>query len=261
MEKRAFSRLGIPDTPAKPRNEGLTMMSDLGLGLHAQRDLLNTADRYIDLAKLATTVGATLPEAILREKIDLYSSHQVDTLLGGYLLEYAIYHHGMEIAPYYFEENQRLDLPVVEVSDNNLSISLSEKCKLVEMATSRYQLRVLAESGAETEKTDPKLLAEDIEACLQAGAWKALVEANELVSSDGSMDMKAIDIILSRVNLADIMFEIPWVWLNNVHWYQSFKSLYTLTEQFDAVVNVGNVDHSMLVWLEMLRNGSSRRVG
>jgi phosphosulfolactate synthase (CoM biosynthesis protein A) len=142
-----------------------------------------------------------------------------------------------------------------------LSISLDEKCKLIEMATLQYGLKVLAESGAETEKTDPTLLLEDIEACLQAGAWKVLVEANELVSGDGSLNMEIIDSIISRVDLASLMFEIPWVWLENVHWYQSFKALYTLTEQFEAPVNIGNVDHTILVWLELLRNGSSRRVG
>jgi hypothetical protein len=75
------------------------MMSDLGLGLDAQQDLLNMAADYLDLAKLATTLGATLPEDSLRKKIALYSAHDVSTFLGGYLLEYAIHNHGIEIAP------------------------------------------------------------------------------------------------------------------------------------------------------------------
>ena len=261
MSERAFSRLAIPGPAPKPRDAGMTMMSDLGVGLTVQKDILEMSADYLDLAKLATTVGATLPEEPLKQKIGLYKSYGVEPFNGGYLLEYAIFHHGMDIVPYYFEENKRLDLDVVEVSDNNLSISLEEKCRLVTMGASEYGLKILAESGAETEKTDPKVLLEDIEACLDAGAWKVLVEANELVTRDGAFNMEMIDMILDRVDLSSLMFEIPWVWLDKVHWYQSFKALYALTEQFGAPVNIGNVDRSLLVWLELLRNGSSRRVG
>ena len=49
MEKTAFDFMNIPERPEKPRETGLTMMVDFGMGVARQRDLVQVAGAYIDI--------------------------------------------------------------------------------------------------------------------------------------------------------------------------------------------------------------------
>ena len=55
-----FEGLDGKDRPGKPRDEGLTMVVDWGLGLHAQEDLLATTAPYFDFAKIAVGISRLL---------------------------------------------------------------------------------------------------------------------------------------------------------------------------------------------------------
>ena len=67
-QQRAFTDIPLPTRSEKPRNTGLTMMIDWGLPLGQQKDVLESASDYIDMAKVAATIPALLPEEVLKKK-------------------------------------------------------------------------------------------------------------------------------------------------------------------------------------------------
>lgn len=68
---RAFDFISPPPerSLAKPRTSGFTMVIDQGLGMAAQRDLLETAGDYMDFAKFKTGQARLYREAHLLAKI------------------------------------------------------------------------------------------------------------------------------------------------------------------------------------------------
>jgi phosphosulfolactate synthase len=54
-----------------PRSRGLTMVIDMGNGVGATKDLLELADRYIDIIKISSGSIALYEETVLRKKIEI----------------------------------------------------------------------------------------------------------------------------------------------------------------------------------------------
>ena len=261
MYNRPLSQLDYPFPLPKPRNSGLVMFTDLGCGVHEQDDIMRTSGQFADLAKLATSLCATLPTAILKEKIENYRKHGVETFPGGVQLEHVLYKQGKEKANYYFEEMQSLGLKIIEVSDNYINLSPKTKYELIQNATKQYGFKVLAEVGEEVEQSTTERLVEDCKNCIAAGSWKILLEAAEIMDkSTGLLKDDLIETIQKEVGLENIIFELPWVWLRNVHWHQTFSTLAILIEKFGSKVNIGNLEMSMLAYCETLRNGSGTKL-
>ena len=89
MQSHAFE-MAVPDTNRnfeKPRQDGLTMMMDVGMPLGMQRDWLGLIGPYVDMAKLVTGTAALYPTDYLREKLKLYREHQVKPFIGGISLK------------------------------------------------------------------------------------------------------------------------------------------------------------------------------
>jgi phosphosulfolactate synthase len=74
----------------KPRDYGLTMIIDKGLGLHETKDLFDVAGEYIDFLKLGFGTSALYNQYLLEEKIKLARHYGIDAYPGGTFLEIAI---------------------------------------------------------------------------------------------------------------------------------------------------------------------------
>ena len=100
MAEHPFAFIDLPQqrSIAKPRANGLTMMIDWGMGVARQRDILDIAGAYIDIAKIAVGLSGIISERVLTEKITVYADHRVSAFIGGQFLEYGVYHQGLEIA-------------------------------------------------------------------------------------------------------------------------------------------------------------------
>jgi phosphosulfolactate synthase len=219
--KRAFSTIDIPTRPPKPRDAGVSMMIDWGLPPGAQRDILGFAAEFIDLAKVAVGISGLIAEDALTNKISVYREAGVEPFPGGMFLELAFKQEKVE--DYYAE------------------------CQ-------EYGLQVLGEVGSKHEKTDLPTLITDIQAALQAGAWKVFVEAAEFVSPEG-LNTSLIETLLGEVNPADIIFELPGKWIPNVQAHQIYRLMVWLVEHVGPTVNIGNVAPEDVLPLETLRTG------
>ena len=104
MEKMPFGFMNPKHRPGKPRESGITMMIDWGMGVRRQEDILNIAGPYIDIAKIAVGLSGIISERVLKEKLRIYADFQVGAFIGGQFLEFGIFHQGLGIAHRYFEE-------------------------------------------------------------------------------------------------------------------------------------------------------------
>ena len=89
MEKHIFAGLDGKDQPSKPRQTGLTMTTDWGMGIGAQEDFLAASGDYTDFGKICAGLSRLLSNDLLKEKIAAYQKRQVHAFPGGAYLEYA----------------------------------------------------------------------------------------------------------------------------------------------------------------------------
>jgi phosphosulfolactate synthase len=262
MKEKPFEFMNIPHRPKKPRATGLTMMVDKGIGIAYQKDLLNLAAEYIDIAKIAVGLSGLMSEQALLEKIAAYKEHEVSTFIGGQFLEFGIHHQGLEIAKSYFQEARRLGFEYLEVSDNNLQINPGDKYELIRMGVEDFGLIILGEVGSKSESSSTHAMVEGIKGCLNAGAWKVFVEAAELTDDkDGSIKEDVIIQISQEVNLENIIFELPGPWIKNVHHCDIHDMSVFMVSQFGSSVNLANVEPKEVMMLETLRTGVGVKLG
>ena len=256
MEQRPFQFMSVPNRSEKPRDTGMTMMIDWGIGVARQQDILEIAGEAIDIAKIAVGLSGVISERVLTEKIRIYSDCQVDAFIGGQFLEYGILHQGLKIAKRYFEEAKRLGFKLVEVSDNNLKISPEDKYELIRMGSQDFGLKVLGEVGSKTEMSSPEAMVNGIKGCLAHGAWKVFVEGAEFTDkNDGTLLEDVIEGVTKGVDLKDILFELPGRWISNVHGCGIHDMEVFLVERFGPEVNIANVQPDEILELETLRTG------
>jgi phosphosulfolactate synthase len=256
MEQTPFSFMNIPFRSEKPRECGITMMIDWAMGVQRQQDILDIAGPYIDIAKIAVGLSGIISERVLKEKIRVYSDHQVEAFIGGQFLEYGIYHQGLEIAKRYFDEAKRLGYNYIEISDNNLEIPAEDKFELIRMGKEEFGFRILGEVGTKTEISSPEAMVEGIKGCLAAGAWKVFVEGAEFTDKrNGTLLPDVIEGVTKGVDVNDLMFELPGRWISNVHGCGIHDMEVFLVDQFGPEANIANVAPDEIMELETLRTG------
>lgn len=257
-----FGNLEIPGRSEKPRENGITMMIDWGLGVMAQEDTSRFAGEYIDLAKVAVGIPRLIPDQVLIRKNASYRANGIQPFPGGMLLEYAMHRYRKsgrtlaDAARRYFEESKRVGYEVMEISDNVIEISLEEKRQLVSLAANEFAFRVLGEVGTKREVTSADEMISDIDICLEAGSWKVLLEAAEFVDKEnGAIKMGLVEKITDRFPPEKLIFEIPGPWNPNTTLSRSHEMKSSLVDTFGAEVNLGNILPDDVVELETLRRG------
>jgi phosphosulfolactate synthase len=236
--------LDLPERSAKPRDSGLTHVLDRGLAVREVDDLIEVCGAAVDLVKLGW--GTALATGNLRDKLDRYRAHDIPVVLGGTLTELAIRQGRVDGLIAYLDE---LGLDHVEVSDGTIVLDHDEKLDLIRRLATRY--RVLSEVGS---KDNERIMApyrwvEQIEAELEAGAWKVIAEAREsgtagIFRPDGEVRMGLIDEIAHAIAPERVLFEAPLK--DQQVWF---------LRRFGAEVNLGNIPPSDVLSLETLRLG------
>ena len=247
---RAFRSVKILERSGKPREKGITMVVDKGIGLQAQQDLLESAGEFIDLAKIVTCLSGVYAEDYLQRKISLYQEHQVEVFPGGMFLELAI---KQGKAREYLEDAGKVGYKAVEVSDNLLELSPEDKSQMISMAARDYGFKVLGEVGKKYASTSTQDMIKDIRRCIDAGSWKVFVEAMELFTEE--LKTETIDDIVEAVQEEDLIFELPLLEYNGIHRYDNNKIQSWLITHLGPDVNIGNVDTDNILTLEQLRRG------
>ncbi|MFH1567534.1 MAG: phosphosulfolactate synthase [Gemmatimonadota bacterium] len=241
----------------KPRQRGLTMVVDWGLGLHAQEDLDRVGGPYFDLAKVAVGLSRLFGNEYLREKIDRYLAHDVEPFPGGQYLEYAEVHGR---AAGYFEACVAAGYRWVEVSDNIAPVTAAWKGRMIREAREQHGLQVLGEVGKKEGLDNPIPLVDNARICVDAGARIVLLEAAELVAADPGT-ARAVEEIVRVVGLDQVMFELPGPWIAGVNPCDIHHLRRILVDRYGTGVNIGNVMPDDLLSLEAYRRGLGINAG
>jgi phosphosulfolactate synthase len=239
----------VPGRYPKPRESGITMIFDKGLGLEATRDFLALVGDSVDLLKLAFGTTAFYPEEILRQKIALGRSLGVDVYPGGTFLEVAVC---QGRAREFLERCRDLGFSCIEISDGTIQMSARTRYRLLETCLA-MGFRVLTEVGKKhpADRVPRSNIREQIAADLANGAWKVIVEGREsgkgvvIYRDDGTIDDDELEGLVECVpDPSRLIWEAP---LKNQQ--------QDLILRFGPNVNLGNVHPEDALSVEALRVG------
>jgi phosphosulfolactate synthase len=249
----AFVALPAARSTAKPRSRGLTMMIDNGLPMGLQRDLLETAGDYIDLAKFKTGTARLYRQEVLRRKLDQCAEHEVKPFIGGQFHEYVFAVYGSSALAEFYREARRVGFATIEVSDNVVPLSLQQRRDQIRAAVDSG-LEVFGEVGAKDRRSTAAELIAQAGESFAAGATLVLVEAAELVF-DGQPNMAMLDELSRGLDMARVMIELPGAWIPGVRScdIEALKKL--LVGAFGPDVNVANVAPDTIIDFEATRTG------
>lgn len=248
MTIHLFNRDSTGIRTDKPRNHGLTMVMDKGLGPQAFADCLQLAAPYIDFVKLGFGTMSLTPVEIVKQKLELAQQHQVELYPGGTFFEYFSIHGQAEK---YFASLAELGFTTVEISDGSIDLSANERSRLISIARS-FQLRVITEMGKKAAGTTysleqcQEIFAQDI----AAGAEFVIVEGREsgenigIYNANGDTDQAYVEEMVQRVDGTKLIWETP-----------QKKQQITLLQLLGVRVNLGNIHSDDILSLEALRRG------
>lgn len=239
----------LPKRTLKPRQCGLTMVIDKGLGISAYKDLLNLAGEKIDFLKLGFGTAAFYPLNILQDKIFLAKEKKIDIYFGGTFLEIIIWQNKLNE---YLTWLKELGLDVVEVSDGTIYLSEAKRALVIKEAQ-KMGFKVLSEVGKKNIKDERAISyrIKQIKNDLMLGVCKVIVEGRESGKGIGLYDdsgrIKHDDLqslTVAGINTDNLIFEAP------------LKNQQTeLIALFGNNVNLGNILPDEVLALEALRLG------
>jgi len=239
-----FPLNNLPERTQKPRQHGLTMVMDKGMGLDEVRNFLSVAAPYVDIVKLG--FGTAHVTQNLREKIEIYRSFNIPVYFGGTLFEAFLIRDQFDE---YFEAVQDYGLKYVEVSDGSITIPHAEKCGYIEKLA--QYVTVLSEVGSKDAAhiMAPYKWIELMKAELEAGATYVIAEAREagnvgIYRGSGEVREGLVQEILTQIPAERIIWEAP----------QKAQQVYFL-ELLGANVNLGNLAPAEVIPLESTRVG------
>ena len=237
-------RLDLPERSVKPRDQGITHVLDKGLSIAEVDGLVEVAGDSVDIVKLGW--GTALATANLEPKLERYRAHGIPVVLGGTLTELVIQQDKVDELVTWLDH---LEIRHVEVSDGTITLEPERKRELIARLAERFT--VLSEVGSKdaAEIMAPYRWVEQIEAELDAGAWKVICEAREsgtagIARLDGELRQGLIDEIAHAIDPVRLVFEAP----------QKDQQVHLL-KRFGADVNLGNIAPGDVLPLETMRLG------
>ncbi|MCC7550914.1 MAG: phosphosulfolactate synthase [Methanobacterium sp.] len=229
---------------------GITMMLDKGMGPVSLIDLLEISGKYVDLAKFGWGTSAIHNREIVMEKVEIYSSYDVNPYPGGTLFEFAYSQNKLDE---FLDETDKLGFGAIEISDGTIDISPEDRETVISRVKENGFL-VITEVGKKDPAKDHLLTANDrvekINQDLASGADLVLMEAREggkgigLFDDHGDVKEDELRIIIEGTKLDKIIWEAP----------QKNQQTYFILK-FGANVNLGNIAPDEITALETMRLG------
>jgi len=250
MTRKAFEIIDVVNRAEKPRDVGLTMVLDKGLGYHAAQDLMEYASEYIDIIKLGWGTHRLCSEEIVKRKIQLYTDNSILVSNGGTLFEIAYLQRKIDE---FFEYARQVGLSSIEISDGSIRISREERSEIIRKCKN-MGFEVFTEVGKKDPLEDAGLTIDyrlkEAKSDLDAGATKVIMEAREsgkgigVYDKEGKIKEGMVQKLTEGIVLKSIMFEAP----------EKSQQVYLILI-LGPEVNLGNIKPEDVIPLETLRRG------
>ncbi len=229
----------------KPRREGITYIIDKFQGF--DRENFEIISPFIDMVKIYGAYPLLISSEHLKKRIDFYHQNNVLVSTGSTLTEFAIRENVFEK---FIEQSKISGFDVIEISENNIHISLEEKKKIIKIMES-YNLRHQWKIG----KKDPRrqlTLDETIKKindALEINQEKIILEANlgfnvGIYDEKGDIKWNLLSAITSKISPNNIIFETP----------REIQQAVLIAE-FGQRVNLGEIKQENVVSIESQRRG------
>lgn len=206
LKNMAFPFVRVAPRPSKPREAGLTIVADRGVGLNRIADLMDSAGEFVDFAKIAIGAFRLQSEDFLTRKIALYREHGVRMFFAGDVTEAAFL---QGVSRDFYREVKRLGGDAVEVSSAQVAMALDDKCALVRMAKDEG-LQVIAEAGQKGHEDWTRsqgYVFRQMEAYFKAGAWKVLIQGEGVSEGVDALKEDLILNIAAHFDINDLIFQ------------------------------------------------------
>jgi phosphosulfolactate synthase (CoM biosynthesis protein A) len=251
METSAGDNLAFPfirmvPRPEKPRETGLTIVADRGMGLNRVADLLDSSGDYIDFFKIAIGAYRLQRADFIRRKIAVLKAAGVRIFFAGDVSEAAMM---QGVSERFYQTIKEFGADAVEVSSAQVIMSLEDKCALIRMAQDAG-LKVVAEAGQkgfEDWTRSQSYVFRQIEAYQQAGAWKVLLQAEGLTEGVDANKWDLILNIAAKFDIGGLIFQAK----------DSASHQWYVTT-FGNQVNL-DVDDHQVIDVELMRRGLRKR--
>lgn len=233
----------------KPRNSGLTMVIDKGLGIVAFEDAMKLCSPFVDVYKLGFGTSVLYPVSLLQKKVELARLHQLDIMPGGTFFEIA--RRDKSVEEYLFRIRE-IGFNAVEISDGSLPLTRKQRNEAIALAK-ECGLRVYTEYGKKVSGFTLNIdhLAETLYEDIHHGADYVIVEARDsgtvgLYDRNGDVDEDFVrEAALACGNLA-----------NRLIWEAPQKSQQViLMKVLGRQVNLGNIPPADILAVESMRRG------
>ena len=239
-----FNLSQIPERTVQPRDHGITMVMDKGLSVEEAKNFMSAASPHVDVVKLGFGTSFVTPN--LKEKLEVYRSHNMPIYFGGTLFEAFLIRNQFED---YISVCKEFGVSYMEVSDGSIEIPHAEKCGYIEKLA-RIGV-VLSEVGSKDAAhiIPPYKWIELMKAELEAGSTYVIAEAREagnvgIYRGTGEVREGLVQEILTQIPEEKIIWEAP----------QKAQQLYFL-ELIGCNVNLGNIAPNEVIPLETMRIG------
>ena len=239
-----FNLSQIPERTAQPRTHGLTMIMDKGLSMQEAENFMDVASPHVDIVKLGFGTAFVTPK--LKEKLEVYRSHNMPVYFGGTLFEAFLIRNQFDD---YINICKEYGVSYMEVSDGSITIPHAEKCGYIEKLCKHGV--VLSEVGSKDAAhiIPPYKWIELMKAELSAGSAYVIAEAREagnvgIYRGTGEVREGLVQEILTQIPEEQILWEAP----------QKAQQLYFL-ELIGCNVNLGNIAPHEALALEAMRIG------
>jgi phosphosulfolactate synthase len=245
-DELAFPFIRMAPRPSKPREAGLTIVADRGMGLNRLNDLIDASGDLIDFFKIAIGAYRVQRADFIRRKMAALRAANIRVFFAGDVGEAAMM---QGVADRFYRTVKEFGAEAVEVSSAQVIMSLQDKCTLIRMATDAG-LKVVAEAGQkgfEDWTRSQNYVLRQIEAYQQAGAWKVLLQAEGLTEGVDANKWDLILNIAAKFDIGDLIFQAK---DGTSHaWYVT---------TFGNKVNL-DIDDHQVIDVELMRRGIRKR--
>jgi phosphosulfolactate synthase len=229
----------------KPRHEGITYIIDKFQGFDSEN--FEIISPFIDMVKIYGAYPLLISEEHLIKRIDFYHKNNVLVSTGSTLTEYAI-RENMFVQ--FVEESKIAGFDIIEISENNIHLSLEEKKKIIKIMEShglRHQWKIGKKDPRRQLTLDETI--KRINEALEISQEKIILEANlgfnvGIYDEKGDIKWNRLSAITSKISPNNIIFETPLEIQQAV-----------LIAEFGQRVNLGEVKLENVVSIESQRRG------
>lgn len=125
----------LPQRFEKPRSDGFTMMTDMGLSVRQAENFAEASAPYTDFVKMA--FGSSLLIPSLESKLNIYQDVGITPIFGGTLFEVFAYR---KIVDEYVNYLDKYGMDFVEISDGTIQIPHEEKISYIKQFQEDYEV-------------------------------------------------------------------------------------------------------------------------